>query len=86
MPKRADKFFSDLLTKAYSVTTYLSYGASFNAIHAAVSTILCLKSSYFENELLRKTKLIFNLWTRALFRVNGVSIDSWRLTTKGDCV
>ena len=38
VPKRADKICSDLPKKA-SVTTYLSYGASFDAILAVVSTI-----------------------------------------------
>ena len=66
-----EKFFSELLIIKFSVTACLSYGVSLDAILAAARQYSILKCSYFENELLRKTK-INNLRTSALFRVNEV--------------
>ena len=43
MPKPPDNFFPNFYTKL-SVTAYLSFGASFNSILAAVS----IKSSYLD--------------------------------------
>ena len=45
-----------------------------------------LKCSYFDNELYKTKEKIINSRSRALFRVNGVSIDSSSLTTKGGCL
>ena len=80
MPKCVDNISSDLPINELSVTAYLSYCASFDAILAADSAIQHPQVLLLREKTFEKNRKMNNSWTHALFRVNRVSIDSLRST------